>query len=72
MTAKEKADIIISMDADLQDDINAIDEMIKKYEEGNEIVYGVRSSRKKDSWFKKTTAEAFYKLIIFLIMQITV
>lgn len=63
MTAKEKADIIISMDADLQDDINAIDEMIKKYEEGNEIVYGVRSSRKKDSWFKKTTAEAFYKFM---------
>ena len=63
MTAKEKADIIISMDADLQDDINAIDEMIKKYEEANEIVYGVRSSRKKDSWFKKTTAEAFYKFM---------
>lgn len=63
MTAKEKADIIISMDADLQDDINAIDEMIKKYEAGNEIVYGVRSSRKKDSWFKKTTAEAFYKFM---------
>ncbi|MCI5552656.1 MAG: glycosyltransferase family 2 protein [Tenericutes bacterium] len=63
MKAKEKADIIISMDADLQDDINAIDEMIKKYEEGNEIVYGVRSSRKKDSWFKKTTAEAFYKFM---------
>lgn len=63
MTAKEKADIIISMDADLQDDINAIDEMLKKYEEGNEIVYGVRSSRKKDSWFKKTTAEAFYKFM---------
>ena len=63
MTAKEKADIIISMDADLQDDINAIDEMLKKYDEGNEIVYGVRSSRKKDSWFKKTTAEAFYKFM---------
>lgn len=63
MTAKEKADIVISMDADLQDDINAIDEMLEKYNEGNEIVYGVRSSRKKDTWFKKTTAEAFYKFM---------
>ena len=63
MTAKEYADVIISMDADLQDDINAIDEMLKKYYEGNEIVYGVRSSRKKDSWFKKTTAEGFYKFM---------
>lgn len=63
MTAKEKADIVISMDADLQDDINVIDEMLDKYNEGNEIVYGVRSSRKKDTWFKKTTAEAFYKFM---------
>lgn len=63
MMAKEKANIVISMDADLQDDINAIDEMLEKYNEGNEIVYGVRSSRKKDTWFKKTTAEAFYKFM---------
>ena len=63
MTAKEKADIVISMDADLQDDINVIDEMLDKYNEGNEIVYGVRSSRKMDTWFKKTTAEAFYKFM---------
>ena len=63
MTAKEDADVVISMDADLQDDINAIDSMIDKYNEGFEIVYGVRSSRKKDSWFKKTTAEAFYKFM---------
>lgn len=63
MMAKEKADIVISMDADLQDDINVIDEMLEKYNEGNEIVYGVRSSRKKDTWFKKTTAEAFYKFM---------
>lgn len=63
MTAKEHADFVISMDADLQDDIEAIDEMIKKYFEGNEIVYGVRSSRKKDSFFKKTSAELFYKFI---------
>lgn len=48
MTAKEYADIVISMDADLQDDINAIDDMLKKYYEGCDIVYGVRSSRKKD------------------------
>ena len=63
MTAKEDADVVISMDADLQDDINAIDSMIDKYNEGFEIVYGVRSSRKKDSWFKKTTAEVFYKFM---------
>lgn len=63
MTAKKYADIIISMDADLQDDINAVDEMIKKYYEGSEIVYGVRSARKKDTWFKRTTAEGFYKFM---------
>ena len=63
MTAKERADIVISMDADLQDDINAIDEMIEKYLEGNEIVYGVRSSRKKDTFFKRFTAESFYKFM---------
>ena len=66
LTAKNHADIIISMDADLQDDINAIDEMLEKYQEGNEIVYGVRKSRKKDSLFKKTTALLFYKLMKFL------
>ncbi|MCR5796895.1 MAG: glycosyltransferase family 2 protein [Eubacterium sp.] len=63
MYAKEKADFAISMDADLQDDINAIDEMIDKYYAGNDVVYGVRSSRKKDTFFKKTTAEGFYKLM---------
>lgn len=63
MTAKEYADIIISMDADLQDDINAIDEMLSKYYQGNEIVYGVRSDRKTDSWFKRTTAQCFYKFM---------
>ena len=66
MTAKEYADIIISMDADLQDDINAIDGMIEKYKEGNDIVYGVRSARKKDSFFKRTTAEGFYKFMKLL------
>ena len=63
MTAKKYADVVISMDADLQDDINAIDEMIDKYNDGCEIVYGVRSSRKKDTFFKKTTAQSFYKLM---------
>ena len=61
--AKEKADIIISMDADLQDDVDAIDEMLKKYSEGSEIVYGVRKSRKKDSFFKRITAQGFYKFM---------
>ena len=63
MTAKEYADVVISMDADLQDDINAIDEMLNKYYNGCDIVYGVRSSRKKDSFFKKHTAQAFYKFM---------
>lgn len=63
MTAKKHADFVISMDADLQDDINAIDEMIEKYYEGNEIVYGVRSARKKDTFFKRFTAESFYKIM---------
>lgn len=63
ITAKDYADIVISMDADLQDDIEAIDEFIRKWHEGNEIVYGVRSSRKKDSLFKKLTAHMFYKLM---------
>ncbi len=63
MTAKEYADVVISMDADLQDDINAVDEMLDKYNDGCDIVYGVRSARKKDSWFKKHTAQAFYKFM---------
>lgn len=63
MFAKEKADVSISIDADLQDDVNAIEEMVDKYNEGYDIVYGVRSSRKKDSFFKKTTAQGFYKLM---------
>lgn len=66
LTAKNYADAVISMDADLQDDINAIDEMIDKYLAGCDVVYGVRSSRKKDSWFKRFTAETFYKIMKFL------
>ncbi len=63
MTAKEYADMVISMDADLQDDINAVDDMIDKYLEGTDIIYGVRSSRKKDTFFKRATAEGFYKMM---------
>ena len=63
LTAKQYADVVISMDADLQDDINAIDEMLEKYHDGCDIVYGVRNSRKKDTWFKKTTAQGFYKFM---------
>lgn len=63
MYAKDHADIVISMDADLQDDINAIDKMLEKYKDGYEIVYGVRSERKTDSAFKRNTALAFYKIM---------
>lgn len=66
MEAKKYADAVISMDADLQDDINVIDKMLEEYKNGNEIVYGVRSSRKKDTFFKRTTAQMFYKLMKFL------
>ncbi len=63
MTVRSKADVVISMDADLQDDINAIDAMLKEYKNGAEIVYGVRSSRTTDTLFKRQTAQAFYKLM---------
>ena len=63
MEAKEFADITISIDCDGQDDINAMDEMVEKYLEGFEIVYGVRSKRKTDTFFKRFTAESFYKLL---------
>ncbi|MBQ3307304.1 MAG: glycosyltransferase family 2 protein [Bacilli bacterium] len=66
MTAKKYADVVISMDADLQDDINAIDEMLEKYQQGCDIVYGVRSARKTDTFFKRFTAEGFYKFMKFL------
>lgn len=61
--AKDHAGIIVSIDADLQDDVNAIKEMVKKYHEGNDIVYGVRNERKTDTWFKRTTALGFYKMM---------
>lgn len=63
MTVRELADAVISMDADLQDDINAIDGMIDKYIEGCDVVYGVRSARTTDTFFKRFTAEGFYKLM---------
>ncbi len=63
MTVKEICDVSISMDADLQDDINAIEEMIDKYNEGCDVVYGVRSARTTDTFFKRATAEGFYKVM---------
>lgn len=63
MSVKDKADMVISLDADLQDDINVIDEFVEKYYQGNDVVYGVRSSRDTDTFFKRTTALAFYKLM---------
>jgi len=63
MTAKKRCDMAISMDADLQDDIDAVDAMVEQYYAGCDIVYGVRSSRKKDTFFKRFTAEGFYRLM---------
>ncbi len=63
MEAKKFADITISMDCDGQDDINAIGQMVDEYAKGNEIVYGVRNDRSTDSWFKRTTAQSYYKVL---------
>ena len=63
MEAKKHADMVISLDADLQDDINVIDKFVEEYYKGKDIVYGVRSSREKDTFFKKQSALAFYKLM---------
>ena len=63
MTVRSICDIAISMDADLQDDIDAIDEMIEKYVQGADIVFGVRSSRQTDTAFKRGTAQSYYKLM---------
>ncbi len=71
MTAKEYADIIVSMDADLQDDINAIDGFLEKRAEGCEIVYGVRSSRETDTGFKRFTAQSYYKILASMGVEIT-
>lgn len=63
MTVKDDCDAAISMDADLQDDIDAIDEMVEQYQAGYDVVYGVRSDRKQDTAFKRGTAQLFYKLM---------
>ena len=63
MTLKDKADAVISIDADLQDDINVFDEMLDKFEKGCDVVYGVRSKRETDTFFKRFTAESFYKIL---------
>ncbi len=70
MTAREPADIVISMDADLQDDIEAVDQFLLEYQGGSDIVYGVRSSRTKDTVFKRTTAVGYYKLLRALGVEI--
>ena len=66
MAVKDECDMTISMDADLQDDIDAIDRMLEKYYDGCDVVYGVRSERKTDSAFKRTTAHGFYKIMKLL------
>ena len=63
MEAKDRCDITISIDCDGQDDLNAMDEMVERYLEGYEVVYGVRSSRETDTFFKRFTAQSFYKLL---------
>lgn len=63
MEAKDRCDITISIDCDGQDDLNAMDEMVKAYHGGNEVVYGVRSSRETDTFFKRTTAQGFYRFM---------
>ena len=63
LTVRTEADMVISLDADLQDDIDAIDMMVEKFAGGCDIVYGVRKSRKKDSFLKRATAEGYYKLL---------
>lgn len=62
-SAKDASDCLITIDADLQDDVNAIKDMVLKFKEGNEVVYGVRSKRDRDSFFKRFTAEGFYKVM---------
>lgn len=70
VTARKYADITISMDADLQDDIDVIDKMLAEHNNGSEIVYGVRSSRENDTFFKKFTAETFYKIMKIMGVEI--
>ena len=71
MTVKNECDAAISLDADLQDDINAIDALVDKFSEGGDIVYGVRSARKTDTFFIKFTAESFYKIMEKMGVEVT-
>ncbi|MBQ7358654.1 MAG: glycosyltransferase family 2 protein [Lachnospiraceae bacterium] len=66
LTAKDMADVTVSIDADLQDDVNVIEQMIDKFHEGKDIVYGVRSERKTDTFFKRFTAQSFYKVMAMM------
>lgn len=66
ITAKDRSDVIVSIDADLQDDETVIEEMIDKFHVGNDIVYGVRKERKSDTFFKRTTAQGFYKVMALM------
>lgn len=66
LTAMERCDVTVSIDADLQDDVAVIEEMIDKFHDGNDIVYGVRRERKTDTFFKRTTAQAFYRLMALM------
>ena len=66
MSAMPRCDAATSMDADLQDDIDALDQFVKKFQEGCDVVYGVRNKRDTDTWFKRTTAEGFYKVMQLL------
>ena len=70
MTVKDKCDITISIDCDGQDDINAMDEMVEAYWQGCEVVYGVRSKRATDTFFKRFTAEGFYKVMNWMGAQV--
>lgn len=70
MTVKEHCDCAVSIDADLQDDINVIPEMVRKFRDGYDVVYGVRNRRDTDTFFKRTTAVMFYKLMQFMGVKI--
>lgn len=63
MTVKDECDMAVSMDADLQDDIEVLDRFVERYYDGCDVVYGVRSSRNTDTWFKRSSAETFYKIM---------
>lgn len=63
MTLRDQADAVISIDADLQDDIEVFDEMVERYQDGCDVVYGVRSKRETDTFFKRFTAEGYYKVL---------